>query len=157
MMLQFAVGPVCIFIFQIASLKGFLTAEAGVLGVTFMDGLFILTAILSISTIMENRKIRAGLTLFGAAVLLIFGLNLVLSLLDTNLLPNFHLEDYVFGFGALLAAVFFLTLVAFLGSLTHSFLKPFVVKMLNVTVGIVFIYFAAKMIINKTESQKESE
>jgi threonine/homoserine/homoserine lactone efflux protein len=197
MMLQFAIGPVCIFIFQIASLQGFFTAETGALGVTFIDGLFILAAILGIATVMDNKNIRSGLTLFGAAIFFVFGLNLVLSFFDINLLPSISIVDYwgtnnafiyaiiltasspltilfwagvfstkvveenmkrkdiyVFGFGALFATVFFLTLVAFMGSLTHAFVTPFVLQVLNITVGIAFIYFAVKMILKKTESQK---
>lgn len=193
MMLQFAIGPVCIFIFQIASLQGFFTAESGVLGVAFIDGLFILSAILGIVKVIENKNIRSGLSWFGVVILFLFGLNhLVLSLLDTNLLPSLSIIDlgntnnafiyavlltasspltilfwagvfstkvaeenmlrkdmYVFGFGALVATLFFLTLVACLGSLTHTFVTPFVVQVLNFTVGIAFIYFAVKMKMKK--------
>ncbi|MDN9009096.1 LysE family translocator [Brevibacillus laterosporus] len=193
MMLQFAIGPICIFIFQISALQGFFTAITGVLGVTFIDGLFILAAILGIATVMDNGKIKSGFRLFGAAVLFMLGLNLVLSLFETNFLSSLSIvyfwdiknvfvysiilaasnpltilfwagvfstkviEDnikkkdiYVFGVGALFATVFFLTLVAFVGSLAGVFVTTFVVQMLNITVGIVFIYFAVKMIFKQT-------
>lgn len=187
-----AIGPICIFIFQIASLRGFFAAETGVLGVTFMDGLFIVAAILGIATVMEKQNIRSGMRLFGAAVLFMFGLNLVFSLIDIRLLPSFGIADfgdtnhafvyailltasnpltvifwagvfsskvaeehmkrkdiYVFGFGAWFAAVFFLTLVAFMGSLTREFISPLVLQVLNLFVGAAFIYFALKMVLQK--------
>ncbi|KZE84299.1 lysine transporter LysE [Paenibacillus elgii] len=192
MMLQLAIGPICIFIFQIASLRGFFAAETGVLGVTLIDGLFIVAAILGIATVMEKQNMRWGLRLFGATVLFIFGLNMVLSLININLLPSLSIANfgdtnhafvyvilltvsnpltiifwagvfstkvaeenmkrehiYVFGFGAWFAAVFFLTLVAFMGSLTREFISPFVLQVLNGFVGAAFIYFALKMVLQK--------
>jgi threonine/homoserine/homoserine lactone efflux protein len=189
MMLQFAVGPVCIFIFQMASLRGFFSAESGVLGVTFVDGLFIVAAILGIAAVMENHKVKSGLQWFGFAVLFTFGLNLMMSLFGINLLPSLSVADYadtnraflyaiiltaaspltilfwagvfatkvieenrkrqdifVFGLGAILATLSFLTLVAFIGSLTHTFITPIVVQVLNFIIGITFIYFALRMI-----------
>ncbi|MBU7319532.1 LysE family translocator [Paenibacillus oleatilyticus] len=194
MMLQLAIGPICIFIFQIASLRGFFAAETGVLGVTLIDGLFIVAAILGIATVMEKQNMRWGLKLFGAAVLVMFGLNLMLSLLDIRLLPGLSIADfgdttnafvyallltvsnpltvifwagvlstkvaeenmarkdiYVFGFGAWFAAVFFLTLVAGMGSLTREFISPFVLQVLNLFVGAAFIYFALKMVLQKKD------
>ena len=55
MLLQFAVGPVCIFILQMASLRGFYMAEIGVLGVVLIDGIFIICAILGISSIIDKK------------------------------------------------------------------------------------------------------
>lgn len=192
MMLQLAIGPICIFIFQIASLRGFFAAETGVLGVTLIDGLFIVAAILGIATVMEKQNMRWGLRLFGATVIFMFGLNLVLSLLDIRLLPSLSIGDfgdvnnsfvcsilltvsnpltvifwagvfstkvaeenmarkniYVFGFGAWFAAIFFLTLVAFIGSMTREFISPFVLQVSNSSVGAAFIYFALKMVLQK--------
>ncbi len=59
MLLQLAIGPVCIFIFQMASSKGFYTAETGVLGATLIDGLFIFAATIGISSIIERQNINS--------------------------------------------------------------------------------------------------
>lgn len=88
MLLQLAVGPVCIFIFQMASLRGFYTAETGVLGVVIIDGLYILAAILGIASILDSQKTRSGLKFFGAAILFIFGLSTVLGQFNVDLLPS---------------------------------------------------------------------
>lgn len=93
MLLQFAIGPVCIFIFQIASLKGFYIAEIGVLGVALIDGFFISIASLSIASIIDRKNIRIFLKIFGAAILFVFGLSTVLSQFDISFLPSLSIQN----------------------------------------------------------------
>ena len=76
MLLQIAVGPVCLFVFQTATSAGFTAAERGVLGVTLADALFIAAALLGIGTLLERRpRLGKYLQRFGATVLFLFGLN----------------------------------------------------------------------------------
>lgn len=192
MLLQFAIGPVCIFIFQAASLRGFYIAETGVLGVVIIDGLYILAAILGIASIIERKNIKFGLKTFGAAILLIFGFSTVLSQFNISFLPGISIQNisnsnsvffraiiltvsnpltiifwagvfstkiagenrnrkdiYAFGFGALLSTMFFLTLIAFVGSFTKTFFSTNVIQILNLTVGFLLIYFSIRMILKK--------
>lgn len=93
MLLQFAIGPVCIFIFQMASLKGFYIAETGVLGVVLIDGIFIIVAILGIASIINRKNIRVCLKIFGSTILLIFGFSTVLSQFNISLLPSLSLNN----------------------------------------------------------------
>ncbi|AKA68811.1 LysE family translocator [Clostridium scatologenes] len=95
MLLQFAIGPVCIFIFQIASSKGFYTAETGVLGATLIDGLFIFAAIIGISSIIERQNIKLTLKIFGAVVLFIFGLSTILNQFNVNFLPSLSIQNTI--------------------------------------------------------------
>ncbi|WP_410513482.1 LysE family transporter [Paenibacillus sp. BR2-3] len=191
-LLQFAVGPVCIFIFQAASLQGFAAAEAGALGVTLIDGLYILAAILGMTSMVKKMNIKKGLKIFSAATLFIFGLNMIIGLFDRSLLPSLNIADssgnnspfvyaliltasspltilfwagvfstkideehiqrkhiYLYGLGALMSTLLFLTLIAFIGSLTQAFITPFITQALNLAVGLIFIYFAIKMILKK--------
>lgn len=94
MLLQFAVGPVCLFIFQISSLKGFYIAETGVLGVVLIDGLFIFVAMLGIASIIDRKDVRVFLKFFGAAILLIFGLSTVLGQFHINFLPSLSMQNF---------------------------------------------------------------
>ena len=105
MLLQFAIGPVCLFIFQIAALKGFYTAFTGVLGVSIIDGLYILSAILGIAYIIERKSTKIALKIFGAIVLLIFGASNVLSLFNISLLPSLGLDNVSYSGNAFLSAV----------------------------------------------------
>lgn len=191
MLLQFAVGPICFFIFQIASSRGFYAAETGVLGVVIIDGLYILAAILGIGAIIDKKEIRYGLKIFGSIILFIFGLSMVLSQFSIEFLPSFSMQNdmsansvflqsiiltasspltilfwagvfstkiaeegikrkeiYGFGFGALLSTMFFLTLIAFLGSLIKDFFPSVVViQGLNLSVGFLLLCFGVRMVI----------
>ncbi|GAA0124975.1 LysE family transporter [Clostridium sp. CTA-19] len=192
MLLQLAIGPVCIFILQMASLKGFYVAETGVLGVTIVDGLYIFAAILGIASIIEKRKVKVGLKIFGAIILIIFGLSTVLGQFGINFIPSLSLQGagnsnsvflksiiltasnpltivfwagvfstkiieenmkrkdiYIFGIGALMATLSFLTLVAVLGTFTKVFLPAYVIQILNIIVGVLLIYFGVKMALKK--------
>ncbi|KJS87683.1 MAG: lysine transporter LysE [Peptococcaceae bacterium BICA1-8] len=192
MVLQFAIGPVCIFIFQMASLRGFYFAETGVLGVVLIDGFFILTAILGIASIIEKKNIKFSLKIFGSAILFIFGFSTVLSQFNISFLPSLSIQNiyysnnlfstaiiltasnpltiifwagvfsakiaeedmkrkdiYLFGFGALLSTMFFLTLIALIGSFAKTFFADNVIQILNVTVGFLLIYFSVRMILKK--------
>lgn len=93
MLLQFATGPVCIFIFQIASSKGFYIAETGVLGATLIDGIFIFAAIVGISSIIEKQNTKLTLKIFGAVVLFIFGLSTILNQFNINFLPSLSIQN----------------------------------------------------------------
>ncbi|AOY78064.1 LysE family translocator [Clostridium formicaceticum] len=189
MLLQFAVGPVCIFIFQIASLRGFGVAATGVLGVTTIDGLYILAAIIGLASIIDRRNTKIVLKIFGFSVLFIFGISIILSVFSINLLPSLSLQNisnssnvffraiiltvsnpltiifwagvfsakiaeesmtrrdiYAFGFGALLSTMFFLTLIALAGSFIKTFFSSYVIQILNLTVGILLLYFSIRMI-----------
>ena len=192
-LLQFAIGPVCIYIFQMASLKGFYTAETGVLGVALIDGIFIIVAILGIASIIDRKNIRVCLKIFGSAILFIFGFSTVLSQFNISLLPSLGIhnisnsnnvftraiilttsnpltiifwagvfstkvaeenmkrkEIYLFGLGALLSTILFLTLIALVGSFAKAFLSPNVIKILNSTVGFLLIYFSIRMLQKKS-------
>ncbi|WML33283.1 LysE family transporter [Clostridium sp. OS1-26] len=91
MLLQIAVGPICLFIFQTAASSGFLTAETGVLGVTIIDGLYILAAIFGIGTILnKHEKAKEMIKYFGAFILIIFGTSNVVGVWGISLIPSLN-------------------------------------------------------------------
>lgn len=192
MLLQLAIGPVCVFIFQMAAVKGFYIGEMGVLGVTLVDGLFIIIAILGIASIIDRKNIRVSLKIFGAIILLVFGISTILSQFDIVFLPSLSIQNtidlgnvfthsiiitasnpltivfwagvfssklteenikkqdiYLFGFGALISTIFFLTIIALVGSFAKTFLSTNVVEILNIIVGFLLIYFGIRMILKK--------
>lgn len=191
MLLQFAIGPVSIFIFQMASLKGFYIAESGVLGVALIDGVFIIAAILGIAAIIDRKNTRMCLKIFGAVTLFVFGLSTILSQFNINFIPSLSIHNissnnvvthsiiltasnpltiifwagvfgakvseesmkrkdiYLFGFGALLSTIFFLTIIALIGSFAKAFFSIGAIQVLNTIVGFLLIYFSVKMILKK--------
>ncbi len=92
LLLQFAVGPVCLFIFQTAISTGLKPALLGVLGVTLVDALFIAAAILGLGTLLKaNPKIQHFIQLFGGIIVMVFGLSTLLGAFDISFLPSFSL------------------------------------------------------------------
>lgn len=105
MLLQFAIGPVCLFIFQMASLNGFYIGEVAVLGVTLVDGLFIIVAILGVATIIDKNNIKVCLKIFGAIILIIFGLSIILNQFNINFIPSLKIHDTVNSANAFINAI----------------------------------------------------
>ena len=192
-LLQIAVGPVCLFIFQTAAISGFLPAVGGVAAVALVDALYIFAALLGIGALIEKRPgVKAALKYAGAIVLILFGINLVVGTFWTGFLPALNLSDTagagsaflraalitlsspltilfwagvfsqraaeqttdrrgmaLYGLGAVLSTLAFLSVVAALGGLTHTFLSAIVVQILNLLVGLVLIGFGVRTAIKK--------
>ncbi len=92
MLLQLAIGPVCIYIFQSSINYGFSSAFMGALGVTFIDALYIMLAIYGLGNLIEkNKMIKKILGYFGGIILLIFGVASILGIFGINILPSIKL------------------------------------------------------------------
>ena len=193
MMLQFAIGPVCVFIFTLGGNKGLLTAELAVLGVVIIDALYILLAIFGIASFIDKEGVKQVLKLFGAIIVAIFGLHIIVGTFGWEVLPNVSLfsgiktensfvegmiltasnpltilfwagvfstkiaeekltrsDGYLFGLGSVLSTIFFLTVIAVIGSITRKFLPVSIIATFNFTVGLALVYFAFKMFLKKT-------
>ena len=89
MMLQLAIGPVCLFIFQTGVASGFRAALSGVLGTVAVDGCEIVLAILGVGALLQkSRNARTILQYGGAAVLVLFGLSNIAGAFSGVLLPK---------------------------------------------------------------------
>lgn len=92
MLLQLAVGPICLFIFQTSAVMGFWPSITGVFGVALADASYIIAAILGLGVLIDKYKsVKKLLKYFGAAVLIIYGLNIVLSVKGFALIPSLSL------------------------------------------------------------------
>ncbi|MDP4095005.1 MAG: LysE family transporter [Bacillota bacterium] len=91
LLLQLAIGPVCIFIFNLASNNGFLSAEAGVAAVTIIDALYVTLAILGISAFIRNQSTQKIFKILGAVIITYFGLSIILGVFEIRLLPDINL------------------------------------------------------------------
>lgn len=193
MLLQIAVGPVCLFIFKTAAAVGIFEAITGVAGVTIIDAAYLLAAIWGMGAFLEKyQNVKVGLHYFGAAVLIIFGLSNLLGAFQIPFLPSLDLaasqdtnhilfqailltlanpltilfwtgvfstkmteknfgekELYLFSSGALLSTLFFLTMIAILGSVVPVFLNEDIIMVFNILVGIVLIFFGVKAAMKK--------
>ena len=106
MILQLAIGPVCLFIFQTGVAAGFWAGFSGVLGTVLVDGSEILLAILGVGAILQRSKnARVILKYGGAAILILFGVANILGAFGVDILPGLTAgtSDNVFWQTALLA------------------------------------------------------
>lgn len=91
MILQFAIGPVCMYIFSLGSNEGLFSAENAVFAVTIVDFIFVLLAILGISSFIKNENVKNYFKIMGALIVGYFGLNIILGAFDINIIPNINL------------------------------------------------------------------
>lgn len=192
MLLQFAIGPVALFIFQTALMNDFLTASTGVIGVVLVDGVFIVGAAIGLGAVIQKGKTAFVMRIIGALILIAFGVSTMLGVFNLSFIPGLNLaqsfesgsvfqravlitvsnpltiifwagvfsarlgegdmagsETYLFGFGAVLSTLFFLTLIATIGAATGKFLSAAVIQFMNAAVGLLLFYFGIKMATGK--------
>ncbi len=191
MTLQFAIGPVSLFLFQAAAMLGFVKIFPSVFAVVLVDGVCIMLAILGIGALMQkSARFRHGMKYVGAFVLVVFAIFMIMTAfsekasnaLNIDNLSAFRLfmltvimtasspvtlifwagvfslkvaenpsitYNLMFGAGALISTVVFLS--AFIGasSFAGKFLSPAVLTYLNVAVGCYLIYVALKTVTRK--------
>jgi threonine/homoserine/homoserine lactone efflux protein len=82
MLLQIAVGPICIFIFNEAVQKGMFNALGGVFGVVLIDAIFITLSIVGVATVVEKKE--KVLKYFGSFILICFGIKTIVSAISMN-------------------------------------------------------------------------
>jgi threonine/homoserine/homoserine lactone efflux protein len=190
MILQFAVGPVCLYVFKISLERGLLNSILVVLAAALIDAFYIICAISGVSTFLKSGRAIKILTYSGFSILLIFGLNIIFyEISGFNLIPVLNIFKFLkfdnpflcgiiltlsspltivfwfgvfsteilesgndkkevvfFGAGCFLATLIFLSIVSITGAAFKIFLPVFVIKILNITVGLIIIYFGIKLL-----------
>ena len=90
LLLQIAVGPVCLFVFSAAVGQGFARAIQAVLAVTIIDAAFITLAIAGIASLVSRPGFKRIVGIIGGGILVLFGLSIELSLLGVSIIPGFE-------------------------------------------------------------------
>lgn len=108
MLLQIAIGPVCMYIFSLGTSHNFIEAQSGVLGVVLADGLYMSLALLGMSSFIKDEKVQRKFNVFGAIIVILFGLELLLGYFGISILPKFNIFNKAGGELPFLKA-FFLT------------------------------------------------
>jgi len=73
MLLQLAVGPMCLMVFSTSSTYGFLMGLSLVLAIALIDGLYITLSGLGVAVIINKEKIKSVIKKLGCIVLVLFG------------------------------------------------------------------------------------
>lgn len=126
MLLQLAVGPMCLMVFNTAKNAGFWVAFSLVLSITLVDGFYIVLATLGASKLLEKPSVKKAFRYVGGGVLILFGLNTLLSAFDISLIPGIDLQmnsASVFLQGLLLTLSNPITIVFWGSVLTNKIVK----------------------------------
>jgi threonine/homoserine/homoserine lactone efflux protein len=91
MLLQLAVGPMCLMVFNTSASEGLLHGLLLVMAITLIDGLYIALSGVGVAALLSNERIKLVIKLFGCVVLVLFGLSTMTSALGKELLPSLAL------------------------------------------------------------------
>jgi threonine/homoserine/homoserine lactone efflux protein len=87
LLLQFAIGPVCMFVLQTGAEHGIFSGLLAVTAVVVVDAVYITLAGLGITQWANDRRVRAVLQWAGAFVIAGFGLDIVLAAQGVHFIP----------------------------------------------------------------------
>ncbi len=88
LLLQIAIGPVCIYVIKTAVQSGIPAAEAAVAAATIVDAVFVALAILGIGALLDRPHVKGVLKYLGALVLLYFGAGIILGSFGVSIIPG---------------------------------------------------------------------
>lgn len=91
MLLQLAVGPMCLMVFNTSTTYGFLVGLSLVLAIALIDGLYITLSALGVAVIINKEKIKYIIKILGCVILVIFGANTIAGVFEFTLLPTVSL------------------------------------------------------------------
>ena len=92
LLLQIAIGPMCLMVFNTAKNEGFFIAFSLVLAIALVDAFYIALAGIGVSKLLEKEKTKKIFRLLGAIVLMIFGANIILNVFGFSIIPGLNLK-----------------------------------------------------------------
>ena len=92
MLLQLAIGPVCLMVFNTAKNTGFLNAFSLVTAVALVDAFYIILACLGASKLLEKENVKKSAKAVGALILVIFGVNIMFGAFDISFIPGLSIQ-----------------------------------------------------------------
>lgn len=88
MLLQLAVGPMCLLVFTTATSQGFFMGLYLVLAIALIDALYISLSGIGIASIIGKDKVKNVIKIFGGVVLILFGINYFISVFNLSIIPD---------------------------------------------------------------------
>lgn len=118
--LQLAIGPLCLMTFNTSMSNGFWPGMVVVAAIAVVDILYMLLAGAGVARLMKSEQVQKRIRLFGCIVLVLFGLNILLNAVSVSLLPDISIFPSGMGENLFLKYVFLsasnpLTIVFFSG------------------------------------------
>lgn len=105
MLLQLAVGPVCMLVFQTAGAIGFFATLPQILGVALVDAAFLALAGAGAVMLLQHQRVQTISRIVAAIVLFLFGITTILGVFDISLIPGFDVSGVVHTQGVFLQGV----------------------------------------------------
>lgn len=91
MLLQLAVGPVCLLVLNTAAGFGFAAALPLIAAVTLADALYVFLSCLGAAAVVSRPRVKLTVRIIGSLVLMVFGLDTLLGAFGFALLPGVRL------------------------------------------------------------------
>ncbi|MEL7569388.1 MAG: LysE family transporter [Eubacteriaceae bacterium] len=88
MLLQIAIGPVCLMAFNASSTYGFLTTIPFILAVTLVDAAFVAFSCTSVAVLINKAKVKRAIKIIGCTVLVLFGVYIITATLGIKLFSS---------------------------------------------------------------------
>ena len=141
MLLQFAIGPLSLMVFNISSAYGVLMGLWLVLAIALVDGLFILLAGLGVATIINKDKVKFLVSVIGCIVMVLFGLDTIAGTWNYSVLPAISVFSDVNGYsifvqGIILTASSPLTIIFWGGVFTAQIVEKKLTRFQLVPFGV---------------------
>lgn len=126
MLLQFAIGPMCLLVFNTAKNVGLKKALVLIVAIASVDAFYITLASLGASKLLKKKNIQNTVKSIGAVVLVLFGLNIILNAFNIYLIPSINIKPTttnIFFQGLILALSNPITIVFWGSVLTTKIVK----------------------------------
>lgn len=91
MLLQLAVGPLCLMVLNVSAKLGFMNTLPLIAAVTLADALYVALSALGAAALVGRKGFKNVIRIVGSAVLMLFGLDMLLGALGHSLLPGVRL------------------------------------------------------------------
>ena len=126
MLLQLAIGPMCLLVFNTAKNMGFINALSLVSAIALIDAFYIYLAGIGVSRLLVQERVKKCVSVIGAFVLCLFGINMILEAVGRDIV--LHISSYsdaqsVFVQGLILTLSNPLTIVFWGTVLTQKMIK----------------------------------
>jgi len=128
MLLQFAVGPMCLMVFNASTTYGFVSSLALVFAIALIDAVYIVLSSVGVAAIINRAKVKSAIKLGGCLVLVLFGANIISGAFNLSFLPDIALfsnasSENLFVQGLLLTASNPLTIVFWSGMFSTQMIE----------------------------------
>jgi len=97
MLLQLAIGPMCLMVFHVGATYGFFYGLHLVLAIALIDALYIALSGIGIAAVINRAKVKAVIKGVGCLVLIAFGVNTVTGVFEISFLPTLQLFSNISG------------------------------------------------------------